>query len=124
MIRNKEIRWYKVFDSLEEARIRVPLNRTVRVDLDGQALCLVHAPDGFYAIDDKCPHQGLPISKGGICENGQVVCPFHRYAWDLKTGRESRGVEANIRLYPLAEKTDGLFIGMATQRSWWRRKQG
>jgi 3-phenylpropionate/trans-cinnamate dioxygenase ferredoxin subunit len=121
MAATKNIRWYKVFNSPDEARNRVPLNRTVRVDIDNLVLCLVHAPEGFFAVDDKCPHQGLPISRGGICENGHVVCPFHRFAWNLKTGRESRGVEANIHLYPVSLKAEGLFIGVEQTKRWWRK---
>ena len=120
MRNRKNIHWYLVFESMEEARNRVPLNKTVRVEIPGKTLCLAHSPDGFYATDDRCPHQGLPVSRGGVCEDGHLVCPFHRYAWSLHTGKESRGIEANMRFYEVIEDKEGLFIGIPQKRKWWQ----
>lgn len=118
MFGRKKTVWYKVFDSVEAAENNVPLNRTVSVELDGKKLCLTRNEEGFYALDEKCPHQGLPITRGGFCENGFIVCPFHRYAWDLKTGREQERRESNIHLYPVEKRVDGLFIGIEVRQGW------
>lgn len=118
MFGKKVINWYKVFDSVEQARELVPLNRTVAIEIDNKRLCLARNETGFFALDEKCPHQGLPITHGGICENGTIVCPFHRYAWNLHTGREVERREGNIHLYPVEERSDGLFIGIEKKKSW------
>jgi nitrite reductase/ring-hydroxylating ferredoxin subunit len=110
--KRKKLRWFMIFGSVDKARELVPLNRTVRVDVDGKFLCLVRTESGFFATDEKCPHQKLPLTHGGICENGTIVCPFHRYAWDLKSGREIERREVNIQLYTVEERPDGLFVGI------------
>ena len=40
---------------------------------------------GIYVTDDECPHVGAPLANGWV-ENGQVVCSFHGWAFDLKSG--------------------------------------
>jgi nitrite reductase/ring-hydroxylating ferredoxin subunit len=110
--KRKKIQWYMIFSSLDKAHQLVPLNRTVRVEVEDKMLCLARTETGFFATDEKCPHQKLPLTHGAICENGTLVCPFHRYAWDLKTGREIERREVNIQLYPVEERSDGLFVGI------------
>jgi len=44
------------------------------------------ADDEIYAIEDKCPHLGGPLSEG-IVHGGHVTCPLHNMVIELKTGR-------------------------------------
>lgn len=48
---------------------------------------VVNYDGAFYAISSKCPHMSLPLRKGKLTEDGAIVCPFHRSAFDLKTGQ-------------------------------------
>jgi len=104
--------WYRVFASLEEAELAIPMNRLVAVEIDTKRLCFARTEKGYFATDEKCPHQGLPISRGGFCEDGTIVCPFHRYAWNLKSGREVEKRENNIQLYPVEIRETGIYIGV------------
>jgi len=104
--------WYKVFNSVNEAETAIPINRLVAVEIENKRLCLARTEKGYFATDEKCPHQGLPISRGGFCENGTIVCPFHRYAWDLKSGREVEKREDNLALYPVEIRETGIYIGI------------
>jgi nitrite reductase/ring-hydroxylating ferredoxin subunit len=110
--RKKQTRWFMAFSSVEKAREWVPMNKTVRIEVDHRLLCLTRTVDGFFATNEKCPHQKLPLTHGGFVENGALVCPFHRYAWDLKTGREIERRCDNIELFEVEERPDGLFIGI------------
>lgn len=96
----------------------MPINKAISVEAGNKRLCMVRSEEGFFAMDENCPHQGLPMSRGGICEGGKIICPFHRYAWDLKTGRETRGQEPNINLYPVEARKDGLFVGIGMKKRW------
>ncbi|MGK7878300.1 MAG: Rieske (2Fe-2S) protein [Xenococcaceae cyanobacterium] len=40
----------------------------------------------LYAVDNVCPHLKLPLKKGKVTEDGAIVCPWHRSAFDLCTG--------------------------------------
>ena len=51
----------------------------------------------FYAIANYCPHEGGPLGEGTI-EGGRLVCPWHAYAFDVKTGStdEDPDVKADV----------------------------
>jgi len=39
-----------------------------------------------FAAANVCPHIGTPLDQGTV-ENGAIICPLHRSAFDLKTGK-------------------------------------
>jgi nitrite reductase (NADH) small subunit len=41
---------------------------------------------GVYALHDRCPHRGGPLSQG-IVHGDRVTCPLHDWVIDLTTGR-------------------------------------
>lgn len=51
----------------------------------------------LYAMESSCPHLGADLSHAEIeeCESSVVaVCPWHRYDFDLKTGKSETGLVA------------------------------
>jgi len=40
----------------------------------------------IYAIDNKCPHMGMPLCEGIMAENQVLICRYHQWKFDLKTG--------------------------------------
>ena len=58
------------------------------------------ADDRVFALDDRCPHKGGPLSEG-IVHGRAVTCPLHNWVFSLETG-EAQGVdEGSIPTYPL-----------------------
>ncbi len=56
------------------------------VHVAGKELVLISTGGTFYAIRNLCPHAGLPLADGE--QRGLVLtCPFHGYAYNVKTGR-------------------------------------
>jgi nitrite reductase (NADH) small subunit len=52
----------------------------------GERIIALFLLDGeVFALDDRCPHKAGPLGEGH-CENGQVFCPLHGWAFDIKTG--------------------------------------
>ncbi|MBR0753439.1 nitrite reductase small subunit NirD [Bradyrhizobium jicamae] len=43
------------------------------------------ADDEVFALNDRCPHKGGPLSQG-IVHNKRVTCPLHNFVIELKTG--------------------------------------
>jgi len=41
--------------------------------------------DEVFALDDRCPHKGGPLSQG-IVHNKRVTCPLHNFVIELKSG--------------------------------------
>ncbi len=41
--------------------------------------------DEVFALDDRCPHKGGPLSEG-IVHGASVTCPLHNWVFSLETG--------------------------------------
>lgn len=73
------------------------------------------AEDQVFAIEDRCPHRGGPLSQG-IVHGAQVTCPLHNWVISLETGQAQGADEGSVRTIPL-EVVDGrIFVapGIAT----------
>jgi len=69
-------------------------------------LVIVKWQGAIYALENKCPHLGLPLGKGKI-EGGEIVCPFHGSRFDIKTGANTDWIAA-VAGIPLPVWTRGL----------------
>lgn len=63
------------------------------VKAGGQNLVLFRKGEQVFALQNKCPHFGLPLGRGKV-ENGQIVCPFHGSRFDIETGANKDWVNA------------------------------
>lgn len=43
------------------------------------------ADDQVFALEDRCPHKGGPLSEG-IVHGTSVTCPLHGWVFDMATG--------------------------------------
>lgn len=55
------------------------------VDLDGEPIAVFNLDDAYYAIEDRCSHDGGELASGAI-EGHDIVCPRHGARFDLRTG--------------------------------------
>ncbi|MEX1192434.1 MAG: Rieske (2Fe-2S) protein [Brumimicrobium sp.] len=67
----------------------------------------------IHAFKNKCPHQGARLN-GCSIHDGKVVCPVHKYGFDLENGR---GHGMYLDIYDLEEKEDGFYL-LRTYFSW------
>jgi nitrite reductase (NADH) small subunit len=67
----------------------------------GRFICVANIDGEMCATESVCPHWGGPLGQGSI-ENGKIVCPWHRWEYDPKTGTTPR--KADIRLTILNER--------------------
>jgi nitrite reductase/ring-hydroxylating ferredoxin subunit len=104
--------WIKVFSSGEEARQRLRENTPQLLVVGERSICLVMRGGLFYAIENKCSHNGESLSKGLVNFLGEVVCPWHGYRFSLKTGRECAERSRDLQIYPMKENEEGVFVGL------------
>ena len=57
-------------------RISGPQGEALVVLVDGEVM----------AYSGVCPHLGGPLLEGTI-RNDRVICPWHQYEWDLRSGK-------------------------------------
>ena len=53
------------------------------------------ADDRAFALDDRCPHKGGPLSEG-IVHGTNVTCPLHNWVFDLATGQAQGADEGSV----------------------------
>ena len=58
------------------------------------------ATDDVFALDDRCPHQGGPLSQG-IVHGKAVTCPLHNWVINLETGLAQGADEGDVRTFPV-----------------------
>lgn len=63
-------------------------------------ICVANVNGTISAMDNVCLHRGGPLGQGMI-EGGKVVCPWHGWAWDVKTGATEFDSSMKVRLYPM-----------------------
>ncbi len=56
--------------------------------------------DAFFAVEDRCPHRGGPLSQG-IVYGHRVACPLHNWSIELETGQAVAPDQGSARTYPL-----------------------
>ncbi len=73
--------WTKVL-----AESELPADTRQVIKTDSHTLLLLNHQGQLYAVDNRCPHLKLSMKKGKISDEGTIVCPWHRSAFDLSTG--------------------------------------
>lgn len=58
------------------------------------------ADDQIFALDDRCPHKGGPLSQGIVHDNA-VTCPLHNWVISLETGLAMGADVGKVKTYPL-----------------------
>ena len=111
MFFKKQIIWFKLFESLIAANAQIAEGRVSTISVNNKKICIAHTHEGFFAVQDKCPHNGASLGNGFCTAQGSIVCPVHRYSFDLKTGRATSGGGDAARTYPLEVREDGIYIG-------------
>ena len=56
--------------------------------------------DRVFALEDRCPHKGGPLSEGMV-HGDRVTCPLHAWAFDMNTGQAQGADEGAVRTYPV-----------------------
>jgi nitrite reductase (NADH) small subunit len=73
-----------------------------------KTICVANVNGEISAMDNVCLHRGGPLGQG-VIEGGKVICPWHGWAWDPKTGG-AQVAEAKIAVYPVKVEDGDLLI--------------
>ena len=92
-----------------------------------------HAPhrlyrvgDSVYALADRCPHRGAPLCAGAVAtpiqvESGELTvgepdsvvrCPWHKWEFDIATGRCTVDERLRVRQYPVSLDGDDVVVSL------------
>jgi nitrite reductase (NADH) small subunit len=73
------------------------------------------ADDRFFALDDRCPHKGGPLSQG-IVHGHRVTCPLHNFVIGLEDGRAVAPDEGCVARYDVALEDGRLKLALGSRQ--------
>jgi nitrite reductase (NADH) small subunit len=73
------------------------INEAKEFACEGKTICVANVNGEISAMDNICLHRGGPLGEG-VIEGGKVICPWHGWAWDPKTG-EAHVAGAKVAVY-------------------------
>ena len=109
--------WHKVFEKEEKEEDYLQIGNIIQAHFKGEKICITRTDKGMFAFSDRCPHNGASLSRGFCTDKNEVVCPLHRYSFDLQSGKATSGGAFAMKTFPLEFREDGVYVGV--KASWW-----
>jgi nitrite reductase (NADH) small subunit len=78
---------------------------------NGKVAVFRTADDRVFAVDDRCPHKGGPLSQG-IVHGASVTCPLHNWVISLESGKAQGADEGCVRTIPVKVEDGKLYIAL------------
>ncbi len=97
------------------------LNEKMKLGLviNNRSILLTYTKNGVFAVRDKCPHMGSPLSSGTLID-GIITCKFHGLPISVETGEVTNIQKAeflkldkyslNITTYKTIIEDDSVYI--------------
>ena len=67
------------------------------------------ADDRVFALEDRCPHKGGPLSEG-IVHGDRVTCPLYNWVFDMNSGQAQGSDEGMVRTYATRVRNGRILI--------------
>lgn len=104
----QEENWVKAAANVNEIFFKD--NGIASIKVGDKIICITKTSSGLKAFSSKCPHAGGDLSEAFCDAKQNVICPVHGYRFSLNSGRDKNGEGYFLKIYPVRENTDGIFI--------------
>ena len=101
--------WHRLAGHPDELSWRP--NGMVVVEVGGRKVTLAMHRGSVHAFAHLCPHASGVMADGWIDALGNVVCPLHKYRFELQRGRNVSGEGYRLKTFPVRQDAEGLYIG-------------
>ena len=88
---------------------QLPPGEMIEVNVDGRAYAICNVDGALHAIDAVCPHQDGPLAQGAL-HGHMVVCPWHAWEFDCRTGQNDRNPEIALDKVSVRVEGDDILI--------------
>src|SRR5215472_16428530 len=79
---------------------------------EGKQVLLLWQDGKIFALANRCPHEGYPLSEGTPGPGCVLTCNWHNWKFDLTSGAALIGRDP-VRVYPIDIRTDEIFVDLA-----------
>ncbi len=66
----------------------------------GRPIAIYNVDGRFYATANHCLHRGGPLGQGQL-DGAVIMCPWHAWTFDVRTGENTVNAELKITCYPV-----------------------
>ncbi len=87
----------------------MPAGSAKYIEQNGLEIALFRLGDGFYATSNLCLHQAGPLAEGTI-EGDEVICPWHHWRFNVKTGTSPLNLKLRLQTYPVRQEGGDVLI--------------
>jgi len=88
---------------------KLPSESATEVMVEGQPYAICHTGGEVRALSGICLHRGGPLGQGQIHE-GRVMCPFHMWEFDCRTGEYDYDPSKRVPVYEVKIEGDDVLI--------------
>lgn len=78
----------------------------------GRQVLLLACDGGLFAVSNRCPHEGYPLSEGALGADCVLTCNWHNWKFDLRRAKTLVGRD-RLHHYRLEERQGEIFIDLA-----------
>jgi nitrite reductase (NADH) small subunit len=103
-------RWTRICRTDEIPRLGA---RVVRRGIAPNIAVFRTASDAYFALADRCPHRGGPLSQG-IVYGERVACPLHNTNVELESGCAVAPDEGRVARFAVKVDADFVYIDLST----------
>jgi len=79
------------------------------VSVGGHTVALFHHGGEVYAVDNRCPHMGFPLSKGSV-EDGLLTCHWHHARFELGCGDTFDVWADDVQTFPVDVRDGDVYV--------------
>ncbi len=87
----------------------IPESGGIAVDVGEKRIALFRIQGEVFALDETCPHRGGPLHEGTL-DRGVVVCPWHQWQFDLKSGCSPVNPLSRVKVYAVRVEGGDVFV--------------
>lgn len=80
------------------------------VEVNGKKVSLGRRGDKLFAFAYLCPHASGILAEGWLDAKGYVVCPVHKYRFDMENGRNVTGEGYHLKHWLVERREEGVFL--------------
>ncbi|MBA3913123.1 MAG: Rieske (2Fe-2S) protein [Acidobacteriales bacterium] len=77
-----------------------PVGEAKEFSVGDHILCVANVNGTLSAMDNACLHVGGPLGQG-LVEKGKVVCPWHGWQYDPRSGALAHSPGLCVAVYPI-----------------------
>jgi len=85
------------------------------VRVEGRQIAIFQLSGRYYAVDNRCPHMGYPLSQGSV-KDTTLTCDWHNFKFDLDSGAcTSREGGEDVRAYGVRLEGGRILLNLAEE---------